>query len=66
MMMGEFNMYKTNFWARRPERRWMGFLKIFVGFSAVLALMSAVLYAEVWLAQEESVETALSLESLAP
>jgi hypothetical protein len=59
-------MDKSIWWSqelRRPGQRrqsapsrWAPFWKALIGFSAVLALMSAVLYADIWLRQENLVE----------
>ena len=45
--------------------RWTDFIKLLLGYSAVLALMSAVLYSDVWPAPKNVTETAQSGELLA-
>jgi hypothetical protein len=63
---GSIEMEKDDWWShalkrpgapRRMPVRWTQLGKAMVGFGAILALMSALLYADVWLRQEQVMST---------
>ncbi len=67
--MGSIELDKGVVWPReagrhgqRPPVRWLQLGKALVGFGAVIAVMSGLLYADVWLKQESRINTIVSID----